>query len=112
MCDDEMLCHGCGHMFPYRELSDDDRCCRLKMMPVVSAWRMCRGDYFFDKKDGLSLYFFREWFDRLSVAERSKPIGIIFESVELEPIVISKFADSQIRKWMVHTKKRDDDERC
>lgn len=111
MCDD-LLCDSCGHNQSYLELGDGDRCCRLKNIPIIHAWKICDGEYYFNKEQGLSLYALVEWFKTLSDEEKEKPLGVEFENTDLEPVIVLKIAKDNDWKWSIFTKRSDYDERC
>ena len=104
-----MMCDTCGHKQNYVELGDGDRCCRLKNIPTEHSWRMCNGEYYIDKCDGLSLYSLTEWFKTLSDDEKNKPLSVTFSTFNLEPVMVLKVADGSDWCWSVYCKSKNDD---
>lgn len=95
-------CKDCGHRQSFIELGGADRCCRFKNMLTEYAYEICKGEHYFDKEKGLSLYAFQEWFKLLSDDEKEKPLGVQYRGRFVEPTIVLKYASNGDWQWIIY----------
>ncbi len=107
-----LSCENCGHRQSFLKLGGADRCCRFKNMLTEYAYEICKGEYYFDKGKGLSLYAFQEWFKLLSDDEKEMPLGVHVNGRFVEPIMVLKSGSRDGWQWIIYCKGDCDDEGC
>lgn len=73
--------------------------------------KFCKYEHYLDKKEGLSLYSFKSWLNRLTNEEMERPLGVhCGTSTEFTPLLMMEIINRKSRKWSIYCKLKEDDD--